>query len=101
MIEKIKLKYIILYILFVGLQLTIFSPQIVVGINVPILFTYAFELLDNPRIVSIRKAITFDTTFLAILLSLASITLILSNVAFIGTWLMILTIALLWKRKEE
>lgn len=101
MIEQLKTKYIILYILFIAFQLTIFSPKIVVGTNVPIVFTYLFGLFDNQRIIQIRKLVNFDSTFLAILLSISSFILILSNVAFIGTSLMILTIAILWKNEEE
>lgn len=101
MIEEIKVRYIILYILFVALQLLIFSPKLVVGTNVPILFTYLFGLVDNHRIVRLRNKINFDTTFLAILLSISSVILIFSDVVFIGTSLFIITFAILWKTTEE
>lgn len=101
MIEDIKFKHIVIYILIVALQLLFFSPKLVIGTNIPILFTYFFGLLDHQKFVDLRGKISFDTTFLAITLSIACIILIFSDIAFIGTTLLILVTAILWKAEKE
>lgn len=95
--SKIQLKYILVYLLFIIFQLTIFSPQMVVGINVPVVLTIVFDLLDHPFVYTIKSKISTDTTFIALLLTIGSITLILVDHPFIGTCLLLLTIALFWR----
>lgn len=95
--SKIQLKYILTYLLFILFQLTIFSPQMVVGINVPIILTIVFDLLNHPLIYTIKRKVNTDTTFIALLLTICSITLILVDHPFIGTSLLLLTIALFWR----
>lgn len=98
MIETIKLKHILIYIAFILIQLLVFSPKMVVGVNAPILFTYLFDLLNHRYVVNIRSKFKSDTTFIAILLSFGSLILIFSDVVLLGTTIMILTIAILWKK---
>lgn len=101
MIENIKIRYIILYILFVGFQLMFLSPKMVVGTNLPILFAYFFGVFKHDHVKELRNKVNFDPTFLAILLSIASFILILSDVIFLGTTLMIITIAVLWQADTD
>lgn len=98
MIENIKFKYIVAYILFIIVQLVFLSPKMVVGINVPILFTYLFDLFNHRYVTRTKNKINYDTSFIAILLSIASIVLIFADVPFWGTSLLIMTIALLWRK---
>lgn len=96
--EKLKFKYVILYILFLTLQLAVFMPKTVVGINIPVLYVYLFNILDNRHILTFKQRIPFDTNFIALLLAISSIILLLINYPFWATLLLIVTIAIF--RKE-
>ncbi len=95
--SKIQLKYILIYLFFILFQLSIFSPQMVVGVNVPVIFTIVFDLLNHEYTTTIKHKIEADTTFVALLLTIGSITLILVDFPFIGTSLLLVTIAIFWK----
>lgn len=99
--HKLQLKYILGYVLFIIIQLYFFSPKMVVGVNVPIIFTYLFDLFENKWIQKFRASIEHDTTFIALLLTITSITLIFIDIPFIGTILLLFSIIVLWGIKKE
>lgn len=94
--SKLNIKYIALYILFIVIQLLIFSPGFVLGLNIPILLTYLFDLRHQRHIIKLRELISFDTSFIMLLLFIASISLIFVGFSLLGTSLLMAIYLLLW-----
>lgn len=95
--NRIQLKYILVYLVFVLFQLSILRPQMVVGINVPVVLAIVFDLFNHDYIISLHQKINVDTTFIALLFSIAAIILVLVDFPFAGTSLLLITIALFWR----
>lgn len=94
--SKLNFKYIALYILFIVIQLYIFTPAFVLGLNIPVLFTYLLDLRHQRHITKLRNSITVDTTFIMLLLLIGSVALILAGFSLFGTTLLMAVYLLLW-----
>lgn len=94
--SKLNFKYVALYVLFIVVQLFLFTPSFVLGLNIPLLFTYLFDLRHQRHIVKLREAITVDTSFIILLFLIGSIALILAGVSLLGTTLLMTVYLLLW-----